>query len=410
MLINNRAGRTYAIPLGNPNLQLIDRRRSVHRDSEDYRFNQEQELYSTEHPPRRRQSVQPQSRPPNIHFATTPAKVPQLHHPRVHYNDDHLQERSLRKQSLEDSRPASRSALAPKRNSAVIAADPLAKQRLPLTAHREPSPVKRNRNRPASFHETIGGLDDKIHQAEAYQTAQTKNRGVVPVKHPTIEDTKKKGRKVQTINSGVSEAGSKNSESSDGKNKGTLKPLRQRRESDLRSRRSENVEEEGLNVRFNAGQSIQLEFKGNTGNGRLIEFKPSLDGDGEVQLMIGGKGGQSRNRYSSVVSSGSRRGRSGTSRDTNYREEPAGRLGRDVSRVKEEKEEKEMKHELEPRRTRDEGTNTAETTQTNRTSNERSPEEDRLNRFQSVGRRKPSISHSVPPSRVDRNRPEGRMN
>ena len=378
-----RIGRVYAVPSNYQNPHVL-------RDHPEdwYHSSGEQEFYAVDHRPRRQQSVQQQSRP-RIHPATTPV-YPTLHHP---HNSDRLHERDLRKQSLEDGRPASRPALVPKRYSAVVAVDPSStKQRTPVINHRDPSPVKHHRSRPIS-HPPTGGLEDKIQQVEDY---------ITPMKHLTIEDTKKIGRKTQTNNSGVSEAGSRNSGSSDGKKRGAPKTLRHRRESDLKSRRSENVEDEGLNVRFNAGQYIQLEFKGNTGNNRLIEFKPSPDGEGEVQLMIGGKGGQSRSRYGSVASRS--RGRSGTSE---YRKEPASRVGRDVSRVKEGNEGREVKHEQEPRRTRDEGTSTAETGQIHRVSNERSPEEERTNRFQTNISRRVSISHSVP-GRVDRIRTEGR--
>ena len=386
----------------------------MHRDPEDYY--RTDRTHDVDHPARRRQSILQQSRPPHIHSATTPATVPTLHHPRtVHYDNDLPHERNLRKQSLEDSRPASRSAIAPKRNSTLAAVGVAStKQRAPIIAHRDPSPVKRHPSRPISYHETIGGLEEKILRAEAYQDDQTKKRGIAPVRHPTIDDTKKRNRKSQMHHGGVSEAGSRNSGSSEGKNKSGTSTFRPRRESDMKSRRGENAEEEGVNLRLPAGQSIQLEFKGNTWNNKSIEFKPSPDGDGQVQLMIGGNG-QSRGtkRYNSVVSSGSRRGRSGTSRDMNYGDEPVSRVGRDMSKVKEDmskvkedKEEREVRTEKEMRRTRDEGTSTVETSPINKTEHEGGLEEERSNRFQSSNRRR-TVSHSVP-GRVDRIRAEGR--
>ena len=397
----------YIAQANHQNPQSTVRRQSVHKDSEvHYRTDRARD---EDHPPRRRLSIQHQSRPPHIHSATTPATVPTLHHPRtVHYDNDLPHERNLRKQSLEESRLASRPALAPKRNSTLAAvAVASTKQRAPIIVPRDPSPVKRHTSRPVSYHETTGGLDEEktLRAAEAYQNDQTKKRGIAPVRHPTIDDTKKKNRKSQMHHGGVSEAGSRNSGSSEGKNKSGASTFRPRRESDMKSRRGENAEEEGIDLRLPAGQSIQLEFKGNTWSNKSIEFKPSPDGDGQVQLMIGGNG-QSRTtkRYNSVVSSGSRRGRSGTSRDPNYRDEPISRVGRDMSKVKEDKEEREVRAEKEVKRTRDEGTSTVETSPINKTEHEGGPEEERSNRFQSSNRRR-TISHSVP-SRVDRIRAE----
>ena len=165
---------------------------------------------------------------------------------------------------------------------------------VPATTHREPSLVKRHRNRPASY-ETSGGLDERIQQVEAYQIAQTNKREMAPA---TIEDIKNKGRKAQTTTISVSEGRSESSRSSDEKYKGTPRTLKHRLESDLESRRSESVEEEGLNVGFNPGQSVQLEFKQNTGNGRLIEFDDLLsqnDADDEEMkaALTGMKGKES---------------------------------------------------------------------------------------------------------------------
>ena len=109
--------------------------------------------------------------------------------------------------------------------------------------------------------------------------------------------------------------------SGDETNRDMPKTSKYHRESDLKSRPSENDEDEGL-----------------------ILFKPSIDG-GKVAIIIGGKGGK---RYPKVA--GPWRGRQ-LSRDTKYRNEEVSRSERDVDRVKEENEESKMECDQKPTRT-----------------------------------------------------------
>ena len=76
-------------------------------------------------------------------------------------------------------------------------------------------------------------------------------------------------------------------------------------------------EADGLTMRFNASQAVNVDFKGEGIKGRTISLRPSNDGDeGDMVLGIGGKSGaassraplkeKGRKRYSYVESSGTR--------------------------------------------------------------------------------------------------------
>lgn len=57
--------------------------------------------------------------------------------------------------------------------------------------------------------------------------------------------------------------------------------------SDMKSRGTDN---DGLAMRFNASQGVNVEFKGNAAEGRKINLRQSKDGEGDMELNIGARG------------------------------------------------------------------------------------------------------------------------
>lgn len=117
---------------------------------------------------------------------------------------------------------------------------------------------------------------------------------------------------------------SKSSETSSRKSAKSVKSKRSSRSgSDIKSRRpssdvkSRGTDNDGLAMRFNASQGVNVEFKGNAAEGRKINLRQSKDGEGDMELNISARGrdavparpparAKSTRRYSYIDGQGTR--------------------------------------------------------------------------------------------------------
>ena len=289
-----------------------------------------------------------------MHKAKTVATTqPTLHYPHTDYRtyEETSYTRSPRKQSLEEHRPTTHPVIV-KRSAAPPPANVTdGKYGTTAATHTDTHAASRRRLRPSIYNQEVHReLEEEaeVRASEAYQAAQADNDGVLRAEGPRAEIVKQVvRRRARTYASGGSEAGSRNSRhsgSSDGKKAKPLSktgPDRSHRESDARSRRDDEADE-GITMKFNANQTVKLDFKGDSGGGRTIELRQSRDGEGEMELCIGGKGRKERSTQYSITAStkGSR-----SNRESVYDREQRGinRMGREEGQKREERQRSEMR-------------------------------------------------------------------
>lgn len=293
---------------------------------------------------RKPQTFQPPTRPTVRYAATTSSAHPTLH--RSHRGSEEPLTDQFRKQSLEEGRLASRPPLSKRPSTTPTVGANLSKHSVRTTTQLDRDSAPHHHRRQSESHyspEAPRQLEEEIEDVEAYQAAQASRNGTIHIEPVTTDDVKQMARRrARTSASGGSEVGSRtsrHSRSSEGKKDPSRTSIdRQRREGDSRSRRDETVDG-NFTVKFNPGQNVKLELKGDGGGGRIIELRQTGDGEGGMELSIEGKGRKERSekRYPSVVSS--RRGNK-VDREVeyNYGKRAESRAGRAVSRVPEEKE------------------------------------------------------------------------
>ena len=168
------------------------------------------------------------------------------------------------------------------------------------------SAAAKNR-RPLSFygHESSRDLERSV---EAYQASN--GSGVeAPLTTDSLNLVRKKTHPGSDTGSRISAQSKGSRRSSEGKARNSTD---RRAGSDVKARN----DTDGLTMRFNASQAVNVDFKGSS-VGRTISLRPSKDGGGgDMVLDIGGKSGatssrpplreKSRKRYSFVESSGVR--------------------------------------------------------------------------------------------------------
>ena len=293
------------------------------------------------------------NRPPMQKAATVATAPPTLHYPRTDYRgvDDASHSRSPRKQSLDESRPPSRPIMVKRPTAPPTLSVANGKHNAIAAVPTDTYAAPRRRTRPSSFynHEVPRELEEaEVRASEAYQAAQAENDGVLRAEGPRVEDVNQVlRRRAKTHASGGSEAGSRTSRrsgSSEGKKAKSSSRIgtdRNHRESDARSRKGDDADE-GLTMKFNANQTVKLDFKGDSGGGRTIELRQSRDGEGEMELCIGGKGRKEKNARYSIVASGKG---SKPNRESLYDREQHGesRIGREEKQKREERHRPELR-------------------------------------------------------------------
>ena len=169
------------------------------------------------------------------------------------------------------------------------------------------SAAAKNR-RPLSYygHESSRDLERSV---EAYQASN--GSGVdAPLTTDSLNLVRKKTHPGSDTGSRISAQSKGSKRSSEGKARNSTD---RRAGSDVKARN----DTDGLTMRFNASQAVNVDFKGSSVDGRTISLRPSKDGGGgDMVLGIGGKSGatssqpslkeKGRRRYSFVESSGVR--------------------------------------------------------------------------------------------------------
>ncbi|KAK4697697.1 hypothetical protein P7C71_g402, partial [Lecanoromycetidae sp. Uapishka_2] len=145
------------------------------------------------------------------------------------------------------------------------------------------SSAAKNRRRASVYgHESLADLEESV---EGY--IGSKGTGI-PKSSIPIETLVK--RKKTHTSSKSSETSSRKSDKS-----GKSKPS-SRSGSDIKSRRqsseakSHGGDNDGLAMRFNASQGVNVEFRGNAAEGRKINLRQSRDGEGDMELNISARG------------------------------------------------------------------------------------------------------------------------
>lgn len=169
------------------------------------------------------------------------------------------------------------------------------------------STAAKNR-RPLSYygHESARDLERSV---EAYQ-ASNGNGVEASLTTDSLNLVRKKTHPSSDTGSRISAQSRGSKKSSEGKARSSTD---RRAGSDVKARN----DTDGLTMRFNASQAVNVDFKGASVDGRTISLRPSKDGGGgDMVLGIGGKNGatssrpllkeKSRKRYSFVESSGVR--------------------------------------------------------------------------------------------------------
>jgi len=145
------------------------------------------------------------------------------------------------------------------------------------------SSAPKNRRRASIYgHESLADLEESV---EGY----IGSKGIgVPKNNIPIEALVK--RKKTNISR-------KSSETSSRKNEKSAKSKRSSRSgSDIKSGRPSSdikprgTDNDGLAMRFNASQGVNVEFKGNAAEGRKINLRQSKDGEGDLELNISARG------------------------------------------------------------------------------------------------------------------------
>ena len=204
--------------------------------------------------------VPPVRRPPMQHSASTSATIRK----RDHRNSVDLSSHSPSRQSIEESRPSSRPSVSSRASST---------KHVSRVTEAPPSPttVRRRSNRPVSYHE--GG--DPYKQAEEYQAIQKGATGQVDLTAEAIKQVNKAGHlvKVKSKSKGGSETGSRASSSREG--------------SDAKQRKSLERYHSSM-LRLQIAQGTNVEVKGEGIEGQTIRLRQSPDGDGGMEMSIGG--------------------------------------------------------------------------------------------------------------------------
>ena len=160
------------------------------------------------------------------------------------------------------------------------------------------SDSSKNRRRASVYgHESLADLEESVEGYIGAQGAGPKNN--IPIE--SLVRTKK-----THSNSKSSHTSSRKSDKS-GKSKRSSKSG-----SDIKSRRpgsdvKTRKESDALAMRFNASQGVNVEFKGNSAEGRKINLRQSRDGDGEMELNISARGRDSANSRPAVRAKSTRR-------------------------------------------------------------------------------------------------------
>lgn len=257
-------------------------------------FFYDDDYFPTMPPPRPDESLQ-QYRPSIRHAATTSTLHPVLHHTRGRRGEEipagPHRERSPRKASPEKREHASRPSLASRasgssghQRSSLHVVDRNA------TRVRPESSAAAKQNRRASYygHESHKDLERKVEAYQALTVADAGHRGP----ELTLDSLKMIRKKTQNseTNSRNSAEGKRSREGSDVKPRSSTD---RRGGSDVKSR----TDTEGFTMRVPLGVNIDL--KGGGVEGRTISLRQSGEGEGGMELSIGGRGRNSGSKNES---------------------------------------------------------------------------------------------------------------
>ncbi|KAI4144041.1 MAG: hypothetical protein LQ340_006798 [Diploschistes diacapsis] len=209
-------------------------------------------------------------RPAMRHSATTSTAV----HRRSDRNLE-LVSSSPRKPSFEEARPASRPSL-PSRTSSTK--NTVRAAEAPVS----PAAIRRGPSRPVSYN---GGVD-QVRQAEEYQALQRGQNRQVPLTENAIQQVNRADQlvKVKSKSKGGSETGSRASSSREGSEAKKRKSLDK-----YRASMAAAAEEDVIKLRFKQAQGMRIDLRGGDGvEGRTIRLRQSQDGDGVMEMSIGG--------------------------------------------------------------------------------------------------------------------------
>lgn len=144
------------------------------------------------------------------------------------------------------------------------------------------SSAAKNRRRASVYgHESLADLEESV---EGY--IGSKGTGV-PQNNTPIEALVKTKTHISSKSSETSSRKSDKSRKSKRSSKSGSDIKSRRPSSDVKSRGTDN---DGLAMRFNASQGVNVEFKGNAAEGRKINFRQSKDGEGDMELNISARG------------------------------------------------------------------------------------------------------------------------
>ncbi|MCJ1336872.1 hypothetical protein MMC09_002150 [Bachmanniomyces sp. S44760] len=245
-------------------------------------------------PPTTKRSIPGQPRPPMRHASTTSDAHTKHRKPDRHETtkDEKLEDRPIRQQPIEQSHlPSRRPSVASRPSVATTASSESrnSKNDVPVVKDPDvtPNATLRSRRRPVSYY-GVDSSRDLEQKVEAYQKAKTESAQSVPLTKDSLSHVLQ--RRPTLRKTGESEISSRASGSSEGKVKGssrTSMDKRSRGGSDVKTRKDST--EDSLSMRFNASHGVNLDFKGDSVEGRTISLRQSREVQGEVELNIGGK-------------------------------------------------------------------------------------------------------------------------
>ncbi len=231
-------------------------------------------------PPRIKTQAQPQQRPPMVrHAHTTSDAHPPLRQLRSGHEEStkaHVGNRSPVKQSFADHERSRRQDARPSKRSDDSVPSAHAVERGMGRTNIESSTVKHKRRASVYGHESLHDLECSVetYQAAAKGPPATSN----PLPIDTLVRKKKPSSDTSSRHSGKSGKSKTSREGSDVKSRRPSSEIKNRNEND------------GLAMRFNASQGVNLDLKGGI-EGRTISLRQSKDGgEGNMELNIGSRG------------------------------------------------------------------------------------------------------------------------
>ncbi|KAL8949595.1 MAG: hypothetical protein Q9222_004310 [Ikaeria aurantiellina] len=244
-------------------------------------------------PPPRASSAAPTHQRPSTRYAPpTAAQVPPYdEYWEEDYTRDEQPQRSPRNYENQDQHRSRRPSLASRRPTVTTGDRPHGLDRLEhqfarMSVERNSAAAKQRRRMTYYGGPMPRDLEE---QAEAYQAQKAATRDPTTADSSTMpltaDSLKLVRRKTQTSNS---DAGSRASGEGRASREGSdVKPRSatgRRGSSDVKTRN----DSDGITMRFNAAQGVNLDFKGSA-EGRTISLRQSKEGEGNIELSIGSK-------------------------------------------------------------------------------------------------------------------------